>query len=155
VPTLNAASEPIKNAQEVKQNNMLQIHANKAMGNIGHLDNVHSDLVSRGIDPNKASQVVDKIKSYMKVAKSEQYSKAKQNLLKAMTAGYGGGHPTSATGGQVLQTESLEDGRKPSEDKMKYVLCDDCGNEQVYMKHQVKCRKCHQNFPLDKLKNLI
>jgi hypothetical protein len=151
----NAASEPIKNAQEVKQNNMLQIHANKALGNIGHLDNVHSDLVSRGIDPAKATQVIDKIKSYMKVEKAEQYSKAKHNLLKAMTAGYGGGTPTSATGGQVIQSESLEDGRSKSEDKMKYIVCDDCGNEQVYMKHQVKCRKCNHNLSLNKLENLI
>jgi len=153
-PNTSTEIQPVKSAADVQQKNMLQIHANKAASNPAHLDGIHADLVGRGVDPAKASQVVDKIKSYMTVAKSEQYSKAKLNLLKAMTAGYGGGSPTSATGGQVLQSESLEDGRKKS-DGIEYVNCDNCGDEQVYMKHQVKCRKCHQNFPLDKLKNLI
>ena len=67
------------------------------------------------------------------------------SLNKALTAGYGGaGVPTSRTGGSVLQAESLDDGR----DGLRYIKCNSCGDEQVYMKHQVKCRKCNQHFPM-------
>jgi len=48
------------------------------------------------------------------------------------------------TGGGVFQTEALDSPRKSS--GMKYITCDNCGDEQVHMKHQVKCRKCHRNF---------
>jgi hypothetical protein len=68
-------------------------------------------------------------------------------LVKALTAGYGGaGAPTSRSGGSVLQAESLDDGRG-----FKYLACPQCGHEQVYMKHQVKCRNCNNHFPLSSL----
>lgn len=67
------------------------------------------------------------------------------NLIKALTAGYGGaGAPTSRTGGAVLQAESLDDGRRG----FKYLRCNGCGKEQVYMKHQVKCRDCGNSIPM-------
>lgn len=66
-------------------------------------------------------------------------------LVKALTAGYGGGAPTSATGGQVIQKESIDS------PKFKYVTCDECGKEQVYSKHQVKCRGCNKSFSFAKL----
>lgn len=72
-------------------------------------------------------------------------------LTKALTAGYGGaGAPTAATGGSVLQSESLDDGRG-----FKYIGCNQCGHEQVYMKHQVKCRECNQHFPLADLYKMM
>jgi hypothetical protein len=67
------------------------------------------------------------------------------NLVKALTAGYGGASaPGARTGGSVLQSESLDDGKGG----LKYISCNQCGKEQVYMKHQVKCRECNQHFPM-------
>lgn len=154
VPTPMSTSAPIKNAMQAKQDNLVSIHANKAMSNPAHLDSIHEDLVGRGIDPIKAKQVVDKIRSQMSVVKSERHDKLKNNLIKALTAGFGGsGSPMDLTGGGVFQTEALDSPRKSS--GMKYITCDNCGDEQVHMKHQVKCRKCHRNFNFDKLKDLI
>jgi hypothetical protein len=79
----------------------------------------------------------------------------KDELNKALMAGYGGaGKPTSLTAGGVFQSESLEDGR--AKDKsFKYVTCDDCGKEQIYSKYQVKCRDCGKSFPMEKLHKLF
>lgn len=69
------------------------------------------------------------------------------SLIKALTAGYGGaGAPTSQTGGNVLQAESIDDGQN-----IKSITCTGCGKHQVYMKHQVKCRDCNQHFPMSTL----
>lgn len=73
-------------------------------------------------------------------------------LGKALTAGYGGaGAPTSMTGGSVLQSESQEIGPKG----LKFITCDDCGDEQVYGKFQVKCRKCNKAFSMNKLEKFF
>ena len=75
--------------------------------------------------------------------------KAKQNqqVKKSLTAGYGGSAaPTSHTQGAVLQAESFGGG--PG---FKYITCDKCGKEQIYAKHQVKCRECSNTWSLDKL----
>jgi len=67
------------------------------------------------------------------------------SLTKALTAGYGGtSAPTDRTGGGVLQSETLDDGRKGG---FKHIKCNSCGDEQIYMKHQVKCRKCNKTYP--------
>ncbi len=72
-------------------------------------------------------------------------------LAKALMAGYGGaGAPSSMSGGGVIQSESLNDGRS-----FKHIGCDSCGKEQVYHKYQVKCRECNQSFPLEKLYGLV
>ena len=72
----------------------------------------------------------------------------KPALNKALTAGYGGGGaPSSRVAGAVLQTESLEQGRKG----FKYISCDNCGKEQVHSKHQVKCRECGHGMSFEKL----
>ena len=34
---------------------------------------------------------------------------------------------------------------------LEYITCDNCGHEQVFMPHQVKCRECKQNFSLYRL----
>ena len=76
-------------------------------------------------------------------------------LAKMLSAGYGGaGAPTSRSGGGVIQSEGLDDGRSKikKEEKstkgFKYLLCSKCGHEQIYMKHQVKCRDCNKHFPM-------
>jgi len=75
----------------------------------------------------------------------------KQPIKKALTAGYGGaGAPTSRVGGGVLQSETLDDGRN-----FKYISCDGCGKEQIYAKHQVKCRDCGKSWSLDKLHQVM
>jgi len=75
-------------------------------------------------------------------------STVKPHMQKALTAGYGGaGAPMSRVGGAVIQSESLDDGRSG----FKYITCDDCGKEQIYAKHQVKCRECKKSWSLDKL----
>lgn len=68
------------------------------------------------------------------------------NLGKALTAGFGGGSPTDATGGQVLQTESLDGGLKTRE-----IECPSCGKSNVYMKYQTRCRHCSKAYPFDTL----
>jgi hypothetical protein len=77
--------------------------------------------------------------------------KKNTNLNKALTAGYGGaGSPTNLTGGGVLQAETLDQGRS-----FRYIDCPNCGKDQVYMKHQVKCRSCGKSFPFDTLANFF
>lgn len=85
-------------------------------------------------------------------------NKIREKMKKALLAGFGGaGSPTNLTGGGVIQAESLDDGKKTkkSDGEFDYISCDNCGHEQVYMGNQVKCRKCRQNFSLDKLKDLM
>lgn len=69
------------------------------------------------------------------------------DLTKALTAGYGGAAaPGNRTGGAVIQSESIDGARG-----FKYISCDNCGDEEIYMKHQIKCRKCGKNYPFSKL----
>lgn len=102
----------------------------------------------------------DKKKKAREASKWITREAIKNKLKKALMAGYGGaGSPTNLTSGGVFQAESLEDNNKKTNktdaDGFRYVTCDNCGNEQVYMKHQVKCRKCRQNFNLNKLEELL
>lgn len=113
-------------------------------------------------DPDKSTnskkQGYDERKPNAKAIFRENRRKLKTKLKKALTAGYGGaGAPTSMTGGGVFQTESLEDGKAKKSDKgeFRYINCDNCGHEQVFMGNQVKCRKCRQNFSLNKLEELM
>ena len=77
---------------------------------------------------------------------------AAKKLNKALTAGYGGAAaPGSRFGGTVLQSESLDDGRKG----LKYASCDHCGKEQLYSKFQVKCRECGKHWNFEKLSKLM
>lgn len=80
---------------------------------------------------------------------AENVSKIHELVHKALTAGYGGaGVPTAMSGGSVLQSESLEP-------RLKFITCDDCGNEQVYGKFQVKCRNCNKAFSMKKLEKFF
>ena len=129
-------------------------HARKAASNPAHLDNIYSQLKeSHGHD--KASAVIAKLKQKMQKS-------IKEHMIKALTAGYGGaGAPTNMSGGGVIQSESLDDGRQSNKSDllditgMKYITCDDCGKEQVHMEHQVKCRDCSKSFSLSKLANIL
>lgn len=98
------------------------------------------------------------VPSFIEVADAISEVKIRRNiekiaeLTKALTAGYGGGSPTEATGGQVLQSEAFD--TKPIDTKsggFKYITCSECGKEQPYVKFQVRCRKCSKAFPMDTL----
>lgn len=107
----------------------------------------------KGKDADYFNSIDDKQKARADKVKAK-YANMKKGLIKALTAGYGGaGIPTGMTGGSVIQSESLDDGR--SDKGLDYIVCDNCGHEQVYMQHQVKCRDCNKNFSLDKLKDHI
>ena len=148
---LNPASSTPATPQPLK----FEDHVNNAMQDPGYLDALHEKFKSKGIDPTKAQQVINKLRTTVAAnSKLASHSKIRDNLIKALTAGFGGsGSPMDLTGGGVFQTEALDSPRKSS--GMKYITCDNCGDEQVHMKHQVKCRKCHRNFNFDKLKDLI
>ena len=88
---------------------------------------IHAELKRRGIHP-------ETVKQY--------------NLNKALTAGFGGGSPTDSTGGQVLQTESMENVGKN-------IDCPSCGKKQLYASYQIKCRECHKAFPFHVLAKLF
>ena len=95
----------------------------------------------------------DNVPSFIDISKRISEEKISNNvnkiaeLVKALTAGYGGGAPTSSTGGQVIQKESVES------PKLKYITCPECGHEQVYSKHQTKCRgdDCGKSFSFAQL----
>ena len=150
-------------------------HAIAAHKDPNHLNNVVKQLkiTNPELSQQHVDQIINKIKTHMKLVKSEKYLKVKNSLIKSLCAGMGGaGAPMNLTGGGTLQSESLETKKKSKKKNqlskshfqvealtphgktgMQYISCDNCGDEQVYMKHQVKCRKCHKNFNFDKLKN--
>lgn len=77
----------------------------------------------------------------------------KENLKKALTAGYGGaGAPTNLTGGGVMQSESFGGAKNG---KFKYITCNNCGKEQVHASNQVKCRNCNNSFSLEQILKLM
>jgi len=223
----------VQSAAKIKSINTLKTHASKAMRDPEHLNMVHKELVGKGVHPDKATLIINKIKSHIvnksiiekgelgntakkivvagvmaygatqlnpdktitvkpkesKQSKIDTHNskvkdpdkmlgpldgyderqpnakkkflarrkKLKKSLKKALTAGYGGaGSPGEMTGGSVIQSEGLDDGRsKKSEttDGFSYISCEGCGHEQVHMDHQVKCRECRQNFSLSKLQS--
>jgi hypothetical protein len=101
----------------------------------------------QALDEHPYVQNVMKEYSKLKPKKAEK-PKQDKPLKKAMTAGYGGGgSPGALSGGGVLQSEALDEGRS----KLKYISCDNCGKEQVYSKHQVKCRECGHGMSFEKL----
>lgn len=109
-------------------------------------------------EPNLPSIKVKKQK-----IKSTLIKAFKQELDKSLTAGFGGsGMPTDLSGGGVIQAQSLQTKRKKKlknslkkaillQKSIEYITCDNCGHEQVFMPHQVKCRDCRSNFSLYRL----
>ena len=83
---------------------------------------------------------------------SDNISKINQ-LVKALTAGYAGAAaPTNRSGGAVLQSEALDDGRGTG---FKYFTCPQCGHEQIFGRNQVKCRECNKNMSLEQLYEIM
>lgn len=142
---------PVSGVQH-KANVVIGRHAKKATSDPAHLDNIHSQIKAQhGAD--KANAVITKLKQKMQKS-------IKDSMIKALTAGYGGaGAPGNLSGGGVIQSEALDDGRTTkndiTSDGISYISCNDCGTEQVHMKHQVKCRSCNKPFSLSKLEDLI
>ncbi len=104
-----------------------------------------------------ADYVKKVLEAYKKLA-PKHAAKPVKNLKKALSAGYGGaGAPTANSGGGVLQSEALDDGRGNKDKSFKYITCPDCGHEQIYSKYQVKCRdeKCGKSFPMETLHKLF
>lgn len=67
-----------------------------------------------------------------------------RNLVKTLSAGFGGaGSPSSLTGGGVLQSESIDSSPR--------ITCSECHKDQHYFKNQVKCRSCNKSFKFDTL----
>jgi hypothetical protein len=99
-----------------------------------------------GMDGIKNHPYVQKVMQEYEKLKPKKVQQKKQ-LEKALMAGYGGaGSPTANINGSVIQTESLDQGRG-----FKYIVCDNCGKDQIHAKHQVKCRSCGHSFSLEKL----
>lgn len=96
-----------------------------------------------GLNTQLGSYTVDEIVEEAIKAKLNNNINKINDLIKALSAGYGGaGAPTGRTGGAVLQAEALDLGRG-----FDYITCNNCGQEQIYMKNQVKCRKCNKSLP--------
>jgi hypothetical protein len=110
--------------------------------------------IKEGVDIS-SNDYVQKFKNYL----DQLDGKSAVNMVhkssdldKALTAGYGGaGQPTSMVNGAVIQSESLDDGRSKKLKGLRYIVCDKCGDEQVYAKHQVRCRACKSSFGLHNL----
>jgi ribosomal protein S27E len=112
---------------------------------------------NEGPEAIQDADYVKKVMSAYKKLKPESAQKSFKDIKKALTAGYGGaGVPTANTGGGVLQSEALDDGR-PKHKGFKYITCPECGYDQVYSKYQVKCRgdNCGKSFPMETLHKLF
>jgi len=116
----------------------------------GPLYHIHSEGTRVTTDgPLSLRQIKNLYGGVKKLEASGHVLVPHEEVEKALMAGYGGaGAPGANTGGSVLQSESLDDGRDGG---IKYINCNQCGKGQVYMKHQVKCRECNQHFPMSDL----
>ena len=120
--------------------------ANKIKSNV---DKMQKILVELGIKKNLPEVDPQEIIEKAIEKKIDRNINEINELVKALTAGYGGaGSPTSRVQGAVMQAEALDD-------DFKYLTCPNCGKEQVYMKHQVKCRDCKKSLPFAKIFELI
>lgn len=134
---------------------IVKVHGSKNKDKILH--SWHHGIVGTGkaIHAGKdisSDEYVQKINNHLDTLDPKPRALAGE-VKKALTAGYGGaGAPTSMTGGGVFQSETLEDDGRH---KFKHITCDHCGHEQIYAKHQVKCRDCGKSFGLNKLVKLM
>jgi len=109
---------------------------------IDNFDKIRELAKAAGLKNTIEEYTVDEIIEDAVKSKLDSNINKINELIKALTAGYGGaGTPTSQTGGSVLQAEA------PMGRGFNYVTCKDCGDDQIYMKHQVKCRKCNKSLP--------
>lgn len=120
-------------------------------------------LTSKEYGFDEKEPTIPSIKVKKQKIKSKLIKAFKEELDKSLTAGFGGsGAPTDLSGGGVIQTQSLQTKRKKKlknnlkraillQKSIEYIICDNCGHEQVFMPHQVKCRDCRSNFSLYRL----
>jgi len=135
--------------------------ANKIKSNVEKMQKMLDELgIKKSLPEVDPQEIIEKAIE-KKIDKNVQKI---NELVKMLAAGYGGaGAPTNLSGGGVFQVESLEDGKKKKKkkkklkksDDFKYVTCNNCGKEQVYMQHQVKCRECKKSLPFAKIFELI
>lgn len=147
--SVDGTSDDIKS----KQNRQVASHNER----IGHPD-MKLDAKEYGYEEPKSD--------FLKKPFKAKRKKLRSIMRKALLAGYGGaGAPTNMVGGSVIQPQSLETKRKKKvknnisnsanlSKSIEYIACDNCGNEQVFMPHQVKCRECKNNFSLYRLNSL-
>jgi hypothetical protein len=138
-------------AEDVKSSQNRQVASHNER--VGHPD-MKLDAKQYGYDDVKSTSIKSPFISRKKI---------KNRLKKALLAGYGGaGAPTNLVSGGVVQSESIDVKRKKKvknksqilNKSFSYIVCDNCGEEQVFMPHQVKCRECKNNFSLYKLNSL-
>lgn len=173
----------VKSATDWQIDNQNKLHVSRALKDPTYLQTLSNRLTQSGAPQDKVSDIVSRLKHEAlnqhasMAAKDKDYlsdytNKMKQagisekNILdfhnelsqrmkphpinKALSAGYGGsGSPSSMTGGSVIQSESI------GNNGFKYTTCDGCGDEQVYMKNQTRCRKCGKSFSLSKLGSIM
>lgn len=113
------------------------------------IEGTMKDLANHGTDHVNNSPYAKKTMDFYNDFKENNKKIKKQDFSKALMASYGGNSPTSSSGGLVLQSELLED------PKFKYINCEKCGKEQIYAKHQVRCRECGSNFSMEKVYNAL
>ena len=119
---------------------------------VNNFDKIRGIAREAGLKTQLPDYSTDQFVREAVIYKMTENIKKINGLVKALTAGYGGAAaPGSRTGGSVVQSESLDDGRGG----LKYIQCNGCGKEQVYMKHQVKCRQCNTHFPMSDLYKLM
>lgn len=122
------------------------------MQNMGIEDKLYVPSKQSILNRALEQKILSNVAKINQIVKQCHITEQNEALNKALTAGYGGaGKPTSNTGGGVLQSESLDDGRP----KLIYLTCDNCGKEQVHAKYQVKCRECGHSLTLEKLYNTL
>jgi len=124
-----------------KSNNPQEFELIKSISHLARKDVPSFIEMADTLSEIKILSNVEKIKETILTLK-------KNNINKALVAGYGSaGSPTSLTGGGVFQTESID----TKSNKNQYIECPSCGKEQPYVVYQVKCRSCNKHFPFDTL----
>jgi predicted RNA-binding Zn-ribbon protein involved in translation (DUF1610 family) len=146
---LNDESQPVR-FSAVASAHFKPEHMDKALNDEDHMVRAKA-IRSPHFGPQHMEKVLNDNDELVRftVEQSPHYQTylKQKGLTKALTAGYGGAEaPTSRTGGSVLQTESMDQGRS-----FRYIDCPNCGKEQVYMAYQTKCRSCNKSFPFDTL----
>jgi hypothetical protein len=135
-----------------KINNLVKVLVKTVDSTGGPLYHIKKDGYQITSEPLSLRQINNTHGGVKKLEASGHVLVPHAEIKKALTAGYGGaGTAGSQTGGSVLQAESLDDGRGG----LKYINCNSCGKEGIYMKHQVKCRSCGSHYPFADLYRVI
>lgn len=123
-----------------------------------NLQKINNTVRQLGLKTSVPEFSIDELMQQALEAKIADNVKKINNISKSLSAGYGGaGAPGSMTGGAVIQSEALDDGRHIGGTGFKYIRCNHCGKEQPYAKNQVRCRGdgCGKGFSLEELYPLL